>query len=100
MKINVSARDSLTSLADRLGLALALAGHTRHLRTVSMTLTLILLAVCTVVAVVAGWRGARPPDLLRGPRMMPWRFLMLFAGALASLLLIHLTTLLGVHRAE
>ena len=42
-----------------------------------------------------GWRGARPSDFLR-PRMVPWRFIMLLAGALVFLLLIHLGTLLGV----
>ena len=29
----------------------------------------------------AGWRGARPPDPLKGPRMIPWRFIMLLAVA-------------------
>ena len=61
----------------------------------SMTLTLLLLAGALIVGVFAGWRGARPSDFLR-PRMVPWRFIMLMAGALAFLLLIHLGTLLGV----
>lgn len=61
----------------------------------SMTLTLSLLAGALIVAVFAGWRGARPSDFLK-PRMVPWRFIMLLAGALAFLLVIHLGTLLGV----
>ncbi|MGH7019499.1 MAG: hypothetical protein ACREEY_06455 [Brevundimonas sp.] len=61
----------------------------------SPSLTLTLLAVSTAVAVLSGWRGARPPDLSKGPRMMPWRFIMLVAGALAVLLLIHLASVLG-----
>ncbi len=61
----------------------------------SMTLTLSLLAGALIVGVYAGWRGARPSDFLK-PRMVPWRFIMLLAGALAFLLLIHLGTLLGV----
>jgi len=61
----------------------------------SMTLTLSLLAGALIVGVFAGWRGARPSDFLR-PRMVPWRFIMLLAGALAFLLVIHLATLLGV----
>ncbi len=61
----------------------------------SMTLTLSLLAGALIVGVFAGWRGARPSDFLK-PRMVPWRFIMLMAGALAFLLLIHLGTLLGV----
>ncbi|WP_366941095.1 hypothetical protein [Brevundimonas sp.] len=63
-----------------------------------MTLTLSLLAGALIVGVFAGWRGAQPSDFLK-PRMVPWRFVMLLAGALAFLLLIHLGTLLGVtHR--
>ncbi|MNV00685.1 hypothetical protein D3C71_908610 [compost metagenome] len=61
----------------------------------SPSLTLILLAVSTAAAVFSGWRGARPPDLSKGPRMMPWRFIMLVAGALTFLLLIHLASVLG-----
>ncbi|WP_428151599.1 hypothetical protein [Brevundimonas sp.] len=61
----------------------------------SMTLTLSLLAGALIVGGFAGWRGARPSDFLR-PRIVPWRFIMLMAGALGFLLLIHLGTLLGV----
>ncbi len=61
----------------------------------SMTLTLSLLAAALIVGVFAGWRGGRPSDFLR-PRIVPWRFIMLLAGALAFLLIIHLGALLGV----
>ena len=61
----------------------------------SMTLTLSLLAGALIVALFAGWRGARPSDFLK-PRMVPWRFIMLLAGALVFLLVIHLGALLGV----
>ncbi|WP_447910951.1 hypothetical protein [Brevundimonas bullata] len=61
----------------------------------SPSLTLILLVLASAVAVFSGWRGARPPDLFKGPRMIPWRFIMLVAGALAVLLLIHLASVLG-----
>ena len=54
------------------------------------TLTLILLVASIAIAVFAGWRGARPTDIMRGPRMMPWRFIMLLAAALVFFLLIHL----------
>ncbi|MBL8772304.1 MAG: hypothetical protein JNK30_13060 [Phenylobacterium sp.] len=40
---------------------------------------LALSGACLAVGVLAGWRGARPPDPMRGPRMVPWRFLMLLA---------------------
>ena len=65
------------------------------MRAMSMTLTLSLLAGALIVAVFAGWRGARPSDFLK-PRMVPWRFIMLLAGALVFLLVVHLGTLLGV----
>lgn len=61
----------------------------------SPSLTLTLLAASSAVAVFSGWRGARPPDLMKGPRMVPWRFIMLVAGALTFLLLIHLVTTLS-----
>ena len=69
--------------------------HTRHLRPMSMTLTLALLIAATGLMIFAGWRGGRPLDLTKGPRMMPWRFIMLLSGAFAALLLIHVGTLLG-----
>ena len=46
------------------------------------TLTLILLIASIAVVVFSGWRGARPTDITRGPRMMPWRFIMQLAAAL------------------
>jgi len=63
-----------------------------------LTVTLILLAVAAAVTALSGWRGARAPDPLRGPRMIPWRFLMILAAAMTMLLLIHLATLLGAQR--
>ena len=65
----------------------------------SLTTTLVLLGVALAVMVFCGWRGARPPDPFKGPRLMPWRFLMGGAAAIAMLLLIHLATLFGAERA-
>ena len=64
----------------------------------SMTLTLSLLAVSLAIAVFAGWRGARPVNLAAGPRMAPWRFIMLLCAAFAFLLFIHVGTLMGFQR--
>ena len=61
--------------------------------TLPVTLALLILSVGFVV--FAGWRGALPPDLARGPRMVPWRFLMILSAALAFFLLIHVAALLG-----
>lgn len=63
-----------------------------------LTTTLILLAVALAATLFTGWRGARPPDPWKGPRMVPWRFLMVGAAALALLLLVHLATLFGADR--
>ncbi len=62
----------------------------------NLTLTLILLAASAGLTVLSGWRGSRPPDLVRGARMIPWRFVMILSAALAFLLIIHLGTLAGV----
>lgn len=62
----------------------------------SLPLTLGLLALTLGLTALFGWRGARPPDLNRGPRMAPWRFLMLLGAAGALLLLVHLLNLMGV----
>ncbi|WP_292230466.1 hypothetical protein [Brevundimonas sp.] len=65
----------------------------------TLTTTLILLSAAVAVMVFCGWRGARAPDPFKGPRMIPWRFLMIGAAAVAMLLLIHLATLFGAARA-
>jgi hypothetical protein len=51
-------------------------------------------------AVFCGWRGARPINVLKGPRMMPWRPLMV-AGAVVTLLLAaHILNLLGMKTGD
>lgn len=61
----------------------------------SLTVTLTLLVASALFGMLCGWRGARPTDIHKGPRMMPWRFLMLLSAALVMLLLIHLIALVG-----
>ena len=34
-----------------------------------------------VLAAFAGWRGALPPNPMKGPRLVPWRFLMVLGAA-------------------
>jgi hypothetical protein len=62
----------------------------------SLTLTLWLTAGLIVLAVAAGWRGARPPDPLRGPRLVPWRMLMALLALCALVLVVHVVNLLGL----
>ncbi len=58
--------------------------------------TAILLACLAALAAFAGWRGAQPPNPHKGPRMAPWRFIMLMATAGVVLMAVHLVNLLGV----
>jgi hypothetical protein len=48
------------------------------------------------VAGFAGWRGARPPDLMKGPRMIPWRPIMVFAATAAILFLVSAERAIGI----
>jgi hypothetical protein len=59
--------------------------------------TLIGLAVMVGLGLLCGWLGARPPNLSKGPRLIPYRFLMLLAGAGVMVLLAHLGTLSGLN---
>lgn len=61
-----------------------------------LTLTLAFVAAFAAVAVFSGWRGARAPDLRRGPRLAPWRLIMVTSAAGLILMLVHLVNLLGV----
>ena len=60
------------------------------------TPTLVALAITISLGVLFGWLGARPPNLAKGPRLIPYRFLMLMAGAGVILLLIHVKELAGL----
>jgi hypothetical protein len=62
-----------------------------------LTLTLALDAAAIALAVLCGWRGARPADPNRGPRLMPWRALMALAAGAALMLTVHLVNLAGFH---
>jgi len=57
--------------------------------------TLMLIGATLAVAVFAGWRGGRAWDPARGVRMVPWRFIMMVAGAVVFYLLVHLAVLFG-----
>jgi hypothetical protein len=61
----------------------------------SLHLTLAIGAALLILAAFCGWRGSRPPDPLKGARMMPWRALMVASAAGVTVLVIHLGTLLS-----
>jgi hypothetical protein len=61
-----------------------------------LTTTLALAAAALALTIFAGWRGARPWDLRRGVRMIPWRLIMVLSATAVLILLVHVGTLLGV----
>jgi len=62
----------------------------------TVTTTLAITAAFLGLTAFAGWRGARPPDLLKGPRMIPWRMVMVTSAAVVLVLLVHLASLFGL----
>lgn len=62
----------------------------------SLPVTLGLAALSAALAFACGWMGARHPDPHRGPRLVPYRFLMLVFAALCLAMLVHLANLAGI----
>ena len=58
--------------------------------------TLIVTALAVAVTAVCGWLGARPPNFNRGPRLFPYRLVMVLGAALVMLMLAHMVNLAGV----
>lgn len=77
-------------------MTLANPATARHLAGMSMTVTLAIAGFFLALAVFAGWRGSRPPDLLKGVRMIPWRAVMVFSSAGVLIMVVHIVNLLGV----
>ena len=61
-----------------------------------LDLTLGSMLAAIALAALFGWLGARRPDPRKGPRLVPWRMLMVLAAAAALLLLVHAVNLLGL----
>ena len=57
----------------------------------SAAVTLAISAALLALALFAGWRGARPPDPMRGP----WRFIMLLSATGLLPMIVHLVNLAG-----
>jgi hypothetical protein len=62
----------------------------------TIPITVALMAAFAALAGFCGWRGAKPAAPHRGPRMVPWRFLMIASAAVVLMLIVHLVNLLGV----
>ena len=66
----------------------------------TLTLTVILLSVTSALTVLCGYMGARPMNPKKGPRLVPWRFLMLLFFTVSLFLLVHLLTILGLKQDQ
>lgn len=65
-----------------------------------MISTLIAGGACIALTVLFGWLGARPSNPAKGPRMAPWRPMMM-ATAMATLLLAaHALNLMGIKTGD
>ena len=62
----------------------------------SLPLTLAVAASLLGLGILAGWRGARAPNPLKGPRMIPWRMIMLLCAAGLLPMIVHVLNLVGV----
>lgn len=61
----------------------------------SLPATLALFLAAAAVTAFAAWRGARPPNLMKGVRMAPWRLIMVLGAAATLIFFVHLVNLLG-----
>lgn len=62
----------------------------------SLPVSLALAAALLAIAAFAGWRGSKPSNPAKGPRMTPWRLIMVTASAFALFMVVHIVNLLGV----
>jgi hypothetical protein len=84
-----------SSRDDLLWMTLAVPATGRHLASMPLSISLALTAALLGLALFAAWRGAQPPDLIKGVRMVPWRGVMLFSSAGVVFMLVHVVNLLG-----
>jgi hypothetical protein len=56
--------------------------------------------IALALTVFCGWRGARPINVLKGPRMIPWRVLMMGCAVVLLLMAAHLLNLLGLKTGD
>ena len=65
-------------------------------RGLEIYVTLAGMAGLILIAALCGWMGARPINPVKGPKLVPWRFLMVLAGAVAWLVGRHALSLAGL----
>jgi hypothetical protein len=72
------------------------AGGRAQTPDMDLPLTLALAAGFAALTAFCGWRGARPLDIVKGPRIVPWRMLMLLSATACIMMLVHLVNLAGM----
>lgn len=65
-----------------------------------MIATLVAGATTIILTVVFGWLGARPSNPARGPRMAPWRPMMMATAVATLLLAAHALNLMGIKTGD
>lgn len=60
------------------------------------SVTLGLIGLFAAAGLVCAWRGAAAPNPHKGPRLVPYRFLMVSCGAVVLYLGAHLLNLMGI----
>jgi hypothetical protein len=61
-----------------------------------MAPTLFLMGLLTILALVCGWRSSIPWDPAKGPRMIPYRILMISSAGILMFLAAHALNLAGI----
>lgn len=61
-----------------------------------LPMTVGLAVVVLVLAIFCGWRGAQPPNPNKGPRMIPYRAIMLLSAAVIVVLIVRIADQLGL----
>uniref|UniRef100_B0T0D3 Uncharacterized protein n=1 Tax=Caulobacter sp. (strain K31) TaxID=366602 RepID=B0T0D3_CAUSK len=62
--------------------------------------TIAVAVAALLLTVFCGWRGARPINVLKGPRLMPWRPLMMVSAVVLLLMTAHILNLLGMKTGD
>jgi hypothetical protein len=60
------------------------------------TITLAVTLALAALTALFGWAGSRPPNLHRGPRLVPYRFLMMMSAVGVMLMVVHMLNLAGM----
>jgi len=66
----------------------------------TVTTTVIILAIAAALTVAFGYMGQRPMNPVKGPSLIPWRLLMVLSFTVSLLMIVHLLNLFGVQTGQ